>query len=115
MTDDGEGLINKLGPWIMDNIEGDLSVERLAEQCSMSPRNFARVFVKEAGETPAKFVERVRIESARKALEDSDAPIEQIAEECGLGGLVSMRRVFLRQLNLTPSDYRRMFRTSLAG
>jgi transcriptional regulator GlxA family with amidase domain len=115
MTDDGEGLINKLGPWMMDNLNGDLSVERLAEETAMSPRNFARVFTRQTGETPAKFVEKMRVEAARKMLEDTDVSIEQIADDCGLGGLVSMRRVFLRRLNLTPSDYRRMFKTSLAG
>lgn len=111
----GEGLLNKLGRWMTENISADLSVERLAEQSAMSPRNFARVFTRQLGETPAKFVERMRLEAARKMLEDTDLAIEQIAEECGLGGLVSMRRVFLRHLNLTPSDYRRMFKTSLAG
>jgi transcriptional regulator GlxA family with amidase domain len=79
----------------------------------MSVRNFARVFLKETGLTPAKFVEKLRIEVARKYLEDSDLTMEQIAEKCGLSGLISMRRTFMRHMMVSPSDYRRSFRTSL--
>jgi transcriptional regulator GlxA family with amidase domain len=62
---------------------------------------------------PAKFIEKLRVEMARKYLEDTDVSIESIAEKCGLSNLVSMRRIFLRHLMVTPSDYRRAFRTSL--
>ncbi|WP_343743608.1 GlxA family transcriptional regulator [Chitinophaga sp.] len=106
-------LAGKLRPWMVQTLHEDLSVERLAAHANMSPRNFARVFLKECGLTPAKFVEKLRVETARKYLEESDLSIEQIAEKCGLGGMVSMRRVFLRHLSVSPSDYRRNFRTSL--
>jgi transcriptional regulator GlxA family with amidase domain len=62
---------------------------------------------------PAKFIEKVRVEAARKLLEDTDIPLERIAEDCGLTNLVGMRRTFSRHLNVTPSDYRRTFRTAL--
>lgn len=103
----------KLYSWMVRNLEGDLSIEHLAQHSNMSVRNFTRVFVKETGITPAKFVEKVRVEVARRYLEDSDLSIDQIAEKCGLGGLISMRRTFIRHLNVSPSDYRRSFRTSL--
>lgn len=106
-------LAGKLRPWMTQELHQDLSVERLAAQANMSPRNFARVFLRESGLTPAKFVEKLRVETARKYLEESDLSIEQIAEKCGLGGMVSMRRVFLRHISVSPSDYRRNFRTSL--
>lgn len=106
-------LAGKLRPWMMQELANDLSVEQLAAHVNMSPRNFARVFLKESGLTPAKFVEKLRVEAARKYLEDSDLSIEQIAEKCGLGGMVSMRRVFLRHLSVSPSDYRRTFRSAL--
>jgi len=92
-----------------------LDVVRMAGQLSMSPRNFTRVFHKQTGFSPAKYVEKLRIESARKYLEDTDISLERIAERCGLGGLVSMRRVFLRNLKTTPSDYRHAFRTSMVN
>lgn len=103
----------KLYTWMIRRLEEDLSIEHLAQHSNMSVRNFARVFLKETGVTPAKFVEKVRVEVARRYLEDSDLSIDQIAEKCGLGGLISMRRTFIRHMNISPSDYRRSFRTSL--
>ncbi|WP_143309029.1 GlxA family transcriptional regulator [Chitinophaga vietnamensis] len=107
-------LLRKLRPWIMDHIDEDLRVEQMADYMNMSARNFARVFLKDTGLTPAKFIEKLRLELARNYLENSDLNIEQIAVKCGLGGLVSMRRVFLRHLEVSPSTYRNSFRTSLA-
>lgn len=102
--------------WILDNLAADLSVEALAERAAMSPRNFARVFVRETGATPAKFVERARVEAARRALEDSAEAQAAIAERCGFGHPETMRRVFLRQLKVGPQDYRRRFQvTALAS
>jgi transcriptional regulator GlxA family with amidase domain len=65
--------------------------------------------------SPAKFVEKLRVEVARKFLEDTNMPLESIAVKCGMGGMVSMRRTFLRHLMTTPSDYRRIFRSALQG
>jgi transcriptional regulator GlxA family with amidase domain len=107
-------IAEKLRPWMMEHLHQPLDIMRLAEHTNMSPRNFTRVFHKQTGIPPAKYVEKLRVEAARKYLEDSDVSLEQIAEKCGLGGLVSMRRTFLRHLMITPSDYRRAFRTSLA-
>jgi transcriptional regulator GlxA family with amidase domain len=106
------GIFNKIQEWMVANLDKDLSVEQLALHSNMSPRNFARVFLKETGLTPAKFVEKLRLEMARKLLEESDSNVEQIAVKTGLVSLVSMRRIFLRNLRVTPSDYKRMFRTS---
>ncbi|MBW8687587.1 GlxA family transcriptional regulator [Chitinophaga rhizophila] len=106
-------IAGKLQPWMMQHLQHDLTVEELATHSNMSLRNFNRVFLRETGMTPAKFVEKLRIEVARKYLEDSDLSMEQIAEKCGLGGVVSMRRTFMRHMMVSPSDYRRTFRTSL--
>jgi transcriptional regulator GlxA family with amidase domain len=103
----------KLYAWMIRRLGENLSIEHLAQHSNMSVRNFARVFQKETGITPAKFVEQVRVEVARRYLEDSDLSIDQIAVKCGLGGLISMRRTFIRHMNVSPSDYRRTFRTSL--
>lgn len=108
-----EHIGQKTQNWIGEHLNEKLEVNQIAEQMNMSTRNFTRVFHRETGMPPAKFVEKLRIEAARKYLEDSDISLERIAELCGLGGLVSMRRIFLRHLNTTPSDYRRAFRTSL--
>jgi transcriptional regulator GlxA family with amidase domain len=85
----------------------------LAEQVAMSPRNFARVFTRETGVTPAKYLEKLRLETARRRLEESNLTMEEISGECGLGSADSMRRVFLRHFKTTPGDYRRSFKTAL--
>jgi len=87
-----------------------LDVGRLAEKMNMSSRNFTRVFTRQTGISPAKFIEKLRVEQARLYVEQSDEPLEEIALRCGLGGLVSMRRLFLRHLMVSPSDYRRFLK-----
>ena len=106
-------IAQKMQTWLTEHLHEKLDVNQVAEHMNMSTRNFTRVFTKQTGMPPAKFIEKLRVEAARKYLEDTDLSIEEIAERCGLGGLVSMRRTFLRHLMTTPSDYRRSFRTSL--
>lgn len=110
---ESSNIAGKLHGWFSENLHEPLDVASIADHLNMSPRNFTRVFHKQTGVPPAKFIEKFRVETARKYLEDTDMPLESIAEKCGLGGLVSMRRTFLRHLMTTPSDYRRAFRTSL--
>lgn len=111
---DASGLSQKLRVWVLEHLNEILDVRRIADHLNMSTRNFTRVFHKQTGIPPARFVEKVRVEQARKLLEDTDKSLENIAEICGLGGLSSMRRTFLRLLNTTPSDYRRAFRSALS-
>lgn len=111
---ENHNIAEKLRPWMIEHLHDPLDIVRLADHINMSPRNFTRVFHKQTGMPPAKYVEKLRIEAARKYLENTNIPLEEIAIKCGLGGLVSMRRTFLRHLMVTPSDYRRAFRTSLA-
>lgn len=110
---ESSNIAGKLHDWVSKNLHLPLDVIRIADHLNMSPRNFTRVFHKQTGLSPAKFIEKMRVETARKYLEDTDMSIENIAGKCGLGGLISMRRTFLRHLMTTPSDYRRAFRTTL--
>jgi transcriptional regulator GlxA family with amidase domain len=110
---DNSTLAEKLRDWLVEHLHEPLDVFRIAQQANMSVRNFSRVFHKQTGLSPAKFIEKLRIEIARKYLEDTSLSLEETAEKCGLGGLVSMRRTFLRHLMITPSDYRQSFRSSL--
>ena len=105
--------IQDIQEWIMTNLDKDLGVEALAERAAMSPRNFARVFLKETGVTPAKYIEKVRLETARRRLEETHLTIDDIASECGVGSADNLRRLFLRHLKTTPSEYRRSFATAL--
>lgn len=84
----------------------------LAAAAAMSVRHFARVFRQEVGETPGRFVERVRLEAARRELETSDATLEVVARSCGFGTAETLRRVFRRNLGVSPDAYRRRFRVT---
>jgi transcriptional regulator GlxA family with amidase domain len=103
--------LRELESWVLDNLNKPLNVPALAERVAMSPRNFARVFIKEMHTTPAKFVERLRVEAARRRLEESRNSLETIAGECGFGNVNSMRNVFQRALRIAPGQYRRHFRS----
>jgi transcriptional regulator GlxA family with amidase domain len=98
---------------IAANVAADLTVPSLAERAAMSPRNFARAFRRETGMTPAAYVESVRVEQARIALEGSDAGVESIARHCGFGTVETMRRAFHRRLGVGPAAYRSRFRPQL--
>ena len=104
--------INRLIDWIPEHLKGKLTVEMLAGQVSMSPRNFARVFTRETGITPAKYLEKLRLETARRRLEESNLTLDEISGECGLGSADTFRRVFLRHFRTTPGDYRRSFKSA---
>lgn len=95
--------------WIAENLTGDLRVERLAEQAGMSPRTFARIYAGTMGITPARMVEKIRVEAVRRILEESHLPIKRIAAECGFGQEERLRRAFARQVGTTPAEYRARF------
>ncbi|GHD86809.1 GlxA family transcriptional regulator [Streptomyces naganishii] len=101
--------------WIAEHPDGDLSVTALAERCALSPRHFARTFAAEVGVTPGRYVDGVRLEAARRRLEDTEDGIEEIARACGFGTPESMRRAFVRALAVAPTEYRRRFRTYRTG
>jgi transcriptional regulator GlxA family with amidase domain len=102
----------ELQSWIIGNPSADLSLERLAARMAMSPRNFARVFEREVGLTPGKFVELVRLEAARCQLEQTKLHVNVIATQCGFGNTEHLRRTFQRRLKVSPNDYRVRFRST---
>ncbi len=103
--------LRDLHAWILDNLDRTLDGETLARQAAMSPRHFARVFAREVGTTPARYVEEARVGAARQQLEGTDASIADIATACGFGSADVMRRSFLRLLRVTPQEYRTRFHT----
>jgi transcriptional regulator GlxA family with amidase domain len=102
--------LRDLQAWIHEHPGGDLRVERLAERVGMSGRNFARVFARELQVTPARYVERARVEAARRRLEDTADGVDTVAADCGFGSPETMRRAFLRNLRVSPAAYRNRFR-----
>jgi transcriptional regulator GlxA family with amidase domain len=88
---------------------GDHRLPSMAAAAAMSVRHFARVFTAEVGETPGRFVERVRLEAARRELETTHDTLDVIAGRCGFGTAETLRRVFQRRLRVAPDSYRRRF------
>ncbi|MEV6165013.1 GlxA family transcriptional regulator [Streptomyces sp. NPDC052052] len=101
--------------WITEHPGGDLSVDALAARARLSPRHFARAFQAETGLTPGRYVERVRLEHARRLLEDTTDGITGISRACGYGTPEAMRRAFVKTLGAAPAEYRRRFRTQPAA
>jgi transcriptional regulator GlxA family with amidase domain len=100
--------------YAVEHLAADLSVEALAALAHMSPRHFARSFRAEVGLTPARYVERLRLEAARRRLEEGTEPVAAVASTCGFGTAETMRRAFLRALGVGPAEYRRRFHTTAA-
>jgi transcriptional regulator GlxA family with amidase domain len=89
----------------------DHRLDLLAHRAAMSSRHFSRVFTEQVGETPARYVERVRVEAARAELESTASSLDLIADHCGLGTAESLRRAFQRRIGVAPDAYRRRFRS----
>lgn len=107
--------LRELQAWIAEHPGADLSVEALARRAGMSPRHFARVFTREVGMTPARFVEEIRVEAARRRLEEADESVAAVAAASGLGTAETLRRAFLRVLGVGPSAYRSRFHRTRAA
>ena len=110
-SEDSLGQFDMLHAWIADNLGNDLRVGHLAEKVRMSTRNFARVYQKATGKTPAKAIELMRISAARNLLEDSPHSIAEIAVKTGFVDDERLRRAMQRVLGLSPKEYRERFGT----
>ena len=95
--------------WISENLTADLRVERLAERAGMSPRNFARRYTAERKRTPARAVESIRVDAARRALEETTDRIDEIARRCGFSNEEQLRGAFSRHVGIPPRAYRARF------
>lgn len=105
----GGSRFSKLHAWIAEHLHLDLNIPTLAAACGMSERSFVRHYRAETGQTPARAVELIRVETARRQLADSAVAIKRIAAQCGFGSEETMRRSFLRALSITPQLYRERF------
>lgn len=105
----GGSHFSELHAWIAEHLHLDLNIPTLAAACGMSERSFVRHYRAETGQTPARAVELIRVETARRQLADSAVAIKRIAAQCGFGSEETMRRSFLRALSITPQVYRERF------
>jgi transcriptional regulator GlxA family with amidase domain len=107
---DEDSLVARVLKYVTDHISDDLSIEEIADAVGVSRRTFARAFAKHAQATPSVFVDQVRIDFARKLLEETDVPLKTVAFRCGFHNATRMRMIFSRQLQITPKQYRERFR-----
>ena len=106
------GRLAKVLRWIPENIGVEIDVRVLAARANMSERTFARIFLRETGETPARYIARQRLDAARRLLSGTDAGLAQIAMQAGYGSEERMRRSFQRALKISPGAFRARFRIS---
>ncbi len=106
---DRTGKFDELHQWLANNLRKDLKVEHLANYVSMSPRNFSRSYLAATGLTPAKGVERIRMDAACRLLESRQLSVATVAAKCGFGDDERMRRSFVRYMKLSPQQYRDRF------
>lgn len=105
-----DGRFADLHGWIIENLTSDLGVTALAARMGMSERSFVRHYRAQTGATPAKAIEQLRVESARRLLTDTSQPVKRVAVRCGFGSEETLRRSFIRALGVTPTAYRERFR-----
>ena len=106
--------MHELQVWMTEHLDRPLSVDTLAFRVAMSPRNFARVFAQDFGATPGRYLLQLRVEAARRLLEQTDKSLKQVAIASGFRSVDVLRRAFLRALGTTPLRYRRHFQTPAA-
>lgn len=104
--------IQDICSWMREHLSENLTIETLAEKALMSSRNFARVFVRETGITPGKYLDKLRVEAACRYLVDTNLSLKEIALLSGLGSIDNMRRIFIKTINISPIDYRNNFSTT---
>lgn len=104
-----EDKFGTLHDWINAHLGDDISLPVMASKAGMSERSFSRHYTEATGLTPARAVERLRVEAARRLLLESRLPVKRISQRCGFGSEETMRRSFLRLLSTTPQDYRSRF------
>ena len=105
---------DNLHAWISENLTKDLGIPTLALQAGMSERSFVRHYRADTGQTPARAIELIRVETARRLLSDTCVPIKRVAVQCGFGSEETLRRSFLRAMGVTPQAYRERFSVSAA-
>jgi transcriptional regulator GlxA family with amidase domain len=101
--------LRELCDWITGQLQNDLTIEALADHLSISVRSVIRIFRRELNTTPARYVEDIRLEAVRRALELGTQSLKKIAGQCGYRSLDVMRKAFLRRIGVSPNEYARRF------
>lgn len=110
-----DGAIAQTIASVLEDPTAEHGVAQLAARAGMSGRSFARHFKATTGTTPARWVERARVDEARRLLEASEDSVATIAGQSGFASVHTMRQAFMRVIDLSPAGYRRVHRTTVAG
>jgi transcriptional regulator GlxA family with amidase domain len=108
-TQDAAGEFADLHIWLRENLHRRIRVSDMAERCAMSGRSFSRRYAAKAGLTPARSLEKMRVDVARNLLVETDQTVKVVATKCGFGDQEKMRRAFHRHLGTSPSNYQSSF------
>jgi transcriptional regulator GlxA family with amidase domain len=103
--------LSELTTWILSHLNENLSVEALATKACLCPRHFARRFKEEFGTTPGDFVERLRLDEARRRLSIGNSSVKNVGTSVGFKSADVFRRAFERRLGVSPSNYCERFAT----
>ncbi|MEX2149574.1 MAG: DJ-1/PfpI family protein [Steroidobacteraceae bacterium] len=104
-----DDLFGELELWMLEHPRADLTVQNLARRMSMSPRHFARLFAARLGRSPGAYVRQLRIEQARRRIEEGASRLKQVARDCGFADEQALRRGFQDVVGITPAEYRSRF------
>lgn len=105
-------IVGKVLTYVTEHISETLSIEQIADAVGVGRRTFSRVFAKHAQVTPSVFIEQVRMDFARKLLEETNVPMKTIAYRCGFHSATHMRMIFSRRLGITPMQYQQRFQST---
>jgi transcriptional regulator GlxA family with amidase domain len=108
-TDHGDAMVRDLQRWLETHLAVANPIEKMARRSRLSVRSLERRFIKAAGHSPLTYVQTMRIEAAKRRLERSDMPVDEISYEVGYENPAFFRRVFKRNVRMTPGAYRRKF------
>jgi transcriptional regulator GlxA family with amidase domain len=114
-TPAADGSLERTRRWALERLDEPLDVAAMARHAAVSPRTFARRFREETGTTPLQWLLSQRVLEARRLLEETDLPVDEVAWRAGFGTAASLRDHFRRATSTSPSAYRRAFRPSLAA
>lgn len=109
ITPHGQIVVNDLSSWVRSNLGQKMNIQIMAEKMGITSRHLTRVFSKELGVTPAKWLGSIRLEQAKKLLREDKLAIKQVVLECGLNSEQVLRQLFLRNLGMSPAEYKKIY------
>jgi len=109
VTPHGRTVLNHLEAWVTSHIKENITVLHLAEKIGITPRHLSRIFNKEMGLSPIKWLQEIRLKYATQLLRDNTMSLKKVATECGLKNEQSLRSLFVKNLNMTPTEYKKIY------